>query len=172
MTDSKRSEQNQTFLDTLFLDGGDAAYLEQMQARYVANPNSVDPSWRAYFASLGEDAANARKNADGPSWKRKDWPQEENGELTSALTSDWGPDDRALVEKIGDRQPTATPAEIQRATKDSLRALMLIRAYRIRGHIIADLDPLGLDVLPAHPDMEPEIYGFTDADMDLSLIHI
>ena len=59
MTDKPRSEQNQTFLDTLFLDGGNAAYLEQMQARYADNPNSVDASWQAYFASLSEDAANA-----------------------------------------------------------------------------------------------------------------
>ena len=166
MTDSKRSEQNQTFLDTLFLDGGNAAYLEQMQARYAASPNSVDPSWRDYFASLEEDPANAKANAAGPSWKRKDWPQEPNGELTSALTSDWGPDDGALTDKISERRPSAKPEDIQRATKDSLRALMLIRAYRIRGHIIADLDPLGLDVLPPHPDMEPETYGFTEADMD------
>jgi len=166
MSDSKRSEQNQTFLDTLFLDGGNAAYLEQMQARYVANPKSVDLSWRDYFSSLGEDASNATANAAGPSWKRSDWPQEPNGELTSALTSDWGPDDGALAKKIGERRPSASPDDIQRAAKDSLRALMLIRAYRIRGHIIADLDPLGMDVLPAHPDMEPGSYGFTDADMD------
>ena len=59
MTDKPRSEQNQTFLDTLFLDGGNAAYLEQMQARYAENPSSVDASWQTYFASLSEDADNA-----------------------------------------------------------------------------------------------------------------
>jgi len=69
MAEKSRSEQNQTLLDTLFLDGGNAYYLEQMQAQYAANPNSVDPSWRAYFAALGEEASNAKKNADGPSWK-------------------------------------------------------------------------------------------------------
>ncbi|MEP1230317.1 MAG: hypothetical protein ABJG88_06545, partial [Litorimonas sp.] len=65
MTDKPRSEQNQSFLDTLFLDGGNAAYLEQMQARYTANPASVDPSFRAYFDSLGEDPKNAQKTAQG-----------------------------------------------------------------------------------------------------------
>ena len=87
---TERSERNQDFLDTLFLDGGNAAYLEQMQARYAANPNSVDSSWRAYFASLGEEAANAKKNAEGPSWKREAFPTDPTPELTSALTGEWG----------------------------------------------------------------------------------
>ena len=92
MADKGRSEQNQDFLDTLFLDGANASYLEQLQARYVNNPASLDPSWRAYFSGLSEDADNARKNADGPVWKKENWPVDPNGELTSALTGDWGPD--------------------------------------------------------------------------------
>ncbi|MEM9600932.1 MAG: hypothetical protein AAF926_07910, partial [Pseudomonadota bacterium] len=67
---AKRTELNQAFIDTDFLDGTSAAYLDQMQARYADNPASVDPSWRAYFDALGEDRANARANADGPSWRR------------------------------------------------------------------------------------------------------
>ena len=79
---TERSEQNQNFLDTLFLDGGNAAYLEQMQAKYAENPNSVDASFRAYFASLGEDSANARKNAEGPVWKREAHISDPEPELT------------------------------------------------------------------------------------------
>ena len=79
---TERSDQNQNLLDTLFLDGGNAAYLEQMQAQYAADPSSVDPSFRAYFASLGEDQANARKNADGPSWKRPAYTSDPTPELT------------------------------------------------------------------------------------------
>ena len=97
MADKSRSEQNQAMLDTLFLDGGNAFYLEQMQARYAANPNSVDPSWQSYFASLGEEAANAKKNAEGPTWKRGDWPADSADELTSALTGDWGTDALSLI---------------------------------------------------------------------------
>jgi len=136
-----------------------------MQARYVANPNSVDPSWQRYFASLGEEAANAKKNAEGPSWKRGDWPREPNGELTSALTGDWG-EDVAVEQKVTARMAGASDEDVRQATKDSLRALMLIRAYRMRGHLIADLDPLGLDVLAPHPELDPATYGFTEADMD------
>jgi len=60
----------------------------------------------------------------------------------------------------------ASDDDVRRATKDSLRALMLIRAFRMRGHLIADLDPLGLDILEPHPELEPATYGFTEADMD------
>jgi len=66
MADKPRSQQNQDFLDSQYLDGANAAYLEQMQARYAANPASVDASWRAYFDSLGEAKDNAQKVADGP----------------------------------------------------------------------------------------------------------
>ena len=165
MADKSRGEQNQAMLDTLFLDGGNAYYLEQMQARYAANPNSVDPSWQRYFASLGEEAANAKKTAEGPSWKRDGWPADDKSELTSALTGDWAED--ALVEtKVASRMSGASSDDVRQATKDSLRALMLIRAYRMRGHLIADLDPLKLDVLEPHPELEPVTYGFTEADMD------
>ena len=107
MTDKPRSEQNQQFLDTLFLDGGNAAYLEQMQARYAEDPNSVDVSWQAYFSSLGEDRSNAVKNAEGPSWKRNDWPHDNKSELTSALTGDWA-DEGAVTAKLSHKTVSYT----------------------------------------------------------------
>jgi len=56
--------------------------------------------------------------------------------------------------------------DMRAATLDSLRAVMLIRAYRIRGHLIADLDPLSLENKPLHPELDPATYGFTDEDWD------
>jgi 2-oxoglutarate dehydrogenase E1 component len=166
MAEKPRSEQNQTMLDTLFLDGANAVYLEQMQARYAANPNSVDPSFREYFAGLGEGAAETAKTAEGPVWKRPDWPIDPNGDLTSALTGDWG-DEAVVAERLASRAGAgASPDDIRRATKDSLSALMLIRAHRMRGHLIADLDPLGLRKLDVHPELEPATYGFGPEDMD------
>jgi len=171
MADKARTEQNQAMLDTLFLDGGNAYYLEQMQAQYASNPNSVDPSWRAYFAALGEEATNAKKNADGPSWKRGNWPADAADELTSALTGDWGVDAAAVEKKVtafvGAQAGGATSsADVHQATKDSLRALMLIRAHRMRGHLIGDLDPLNMQKEKPHPELDPASYGFTAADMD------
>lgn len=166
MADKSRSEQNQGFLDTLFLDGGNAAYLEQMQAQYARNPNSVDASWRDYFASLGEDRTNAQHVADGPAWKRDNWPIAENGEITSALTSDWGVDIAATQKKVEKANPNLSADEVQRAAKDSIGALMIIRAFRVRGHCVADLDPLGLQKQGEHPELKPETYGFGSSDMD------
>ncbi len=59
-----------------------------------------------------------------------------------------------------------TAGDIRRATLDSIRALMLIRAYRVRGHLEADLDPLGLKTVEPHPELDPKTYGFTAADME------
>ena len=162
---TERSERNQDFLDTLFLDGGNAAYLEQMQARYAENPNSVDPSFKAYFDSLGEDRSNAKKNAEGPSWKREAFLTDPTPELTSALTGDWGGQE-AAVEKVKAARPNLSESEAEQAAKDSLHALMLIRAYRARGHLIANLDPLGLQKPEPHPELEPSSYGFGPEDMD------
>ncbi len=164
MTNKPRSQQNQDFLDTLYLDGANAHYLEQMQAKYIADPHSVDPSWREYFAALGEDGASVQKTADGPVWERRDWPQDPRDEWTSALTGEWS--EAAISAKIKAAKPSATHGDIQQATKDSIRALMLIRAYRIRGHLIADLDPLGLVKRELHPELDPATYGFSKDDYD------
>ena len=164
-TAKPRSEQNQAMLDTLFLDGGNAVYLEQMQAQYARDPNSVDASFRAYFGAL-EDNAAAVKTAEGPAWKRPDWPIDVNGDLTSALTGDWGDAGKA-AEKIAARSGAeASSDDVRQATKDSLGALMLIRAHRMRGHLIADLDPLGLRQTDTHNELDPATYGFGPQDME------
>ena len=165
MSDTSRSDKNQALLDTLFLDGGNAAYLDQMLSKYMENPSSVDASWRDYFGSLGEDAGIAKKNAEGPVWKRPDWPAQPQDETTSALTSEW-PEEPKVANKVKANMGGASEEDIRRATKDSLRALMLIRAYRVRGHRIADLDPLNLMEKKRHPELEYSSYGFTEADLD------
>lgn len=166
MVDKPRSQQNQDFLDSQYLDGANAAYLEQMQARYAADPTSVDASWRVYFDNLGEAKDNAKRVADGPSWKRADWPKDNNGEWTSALTGDWGSSEKILASKIEVKSPAASSSDVLKATRDSLRALKLIRSYRIRGHLIADLDPLGLVKREPHQELNPKTYGFTKDDYD------
>ncbi len=168
MADVKRSDHNQNMIDTLFLDGGNAAYLEQMLAQYMDNPRSLDPSWQAYFAALGEDKETAKHNAKGPEWKSPSWPVQPSDEITSALTGDWGAE-APIAKAVKSHLASASEADIRQATKDSLRALMLIRAYRVRGHMIGDLDPLGLREKKAHPELQYETYGFTDADMDRTI---
>ena len=157
---------NQAFHDSSFLQGHNAAYVDQLYAAYAKNPASVDPSWAAYFSGLG-DAANAGSAAAGPSWARADWPPAANDELTSALDGQWP---AKIAEKITNKATatgaTISDAQLKQAVLDSLRALMLIRAYRIRGHLAADLDPLRLTPLPKLPELDAATYGFAEADLD------
>ncbi len=170
-----RQTANQAFLNTAFLDGANAAYVEDLYARYIDNPNSVDAEWRAFFAELGDKPADAAKNAEGPSWSRPDWPQPLNGELVSALDGNWAPGEIHIAEKaVSDRiqakvketGQAISSEEAHQATRDSVRALMLIRAYRMRGHLAADLDPLKIQPSRAQEELDPASYGFTQADMD------
>ncbi|MGB8814030.1 MAG: 2-oxoglutarate dehydrogenase E1 component [Paracoccaceae bacterium] len=166
---------NDQFNATGFMDGTNADYIDQLQARYASDPGSVDEGWAAYFKSLGDSELDAKRAAAGPSWARADWPPQPLDDLTSALTGEWpaaapAKDARAAATKIAakaaDMGVPVTDEQIKRAVLDSIRAIMIIRAYRIRGHLAADLDPLGITERGSHPELDPKSYGFADADMD------
>ncbi|MCC5965690.1 MAG: 2-oxoglutarate dehydrogenase E1 component [Natronohydrobacter sp.] len=157
-----------------FLEGQNTAYVEALQARHAQDPTSVDEVWSEYFRALGEGAQDAARAAQGPSWARRDWPPQPTDELTSALTSEWpaapAAEKKAAGEKIAakaaEKGISLSDSQVRAAVIDSLRALMIIRAYRIRGHLVADLDPLGMRKEEPHPELDPRSYGFTEADMD------
>lgn len=156
-----------------FMDGANADYIDQLQARYAADPASVDAGWAEFFRAMGDSETDARRQAAGPSWARADWPPAPTDDLTAALTGEWPAakvDAKAAAKKITEKAAEQGVAisqdQIQRAVLDSIRAIMLIRAYRIRGHLAADLDPLGMTDRGNHPELDPTSYGFTEADMD------
>ncbi len=157
---------NEALLETSFLSGTNALYLEQQHAKYVKDPASIDPELRQFFDALGDDEALINRNAEGPSWQREDWPHRQTDELTAALDGNWGALEPVVGKKIAEKKPGASADEVRAATQDSIKALMLIRAYRIRGHLMANLDPLGLQKVKSHPELELETYGFTEADLD------
>src|SRR4051794_29228265 len=95
-----RQDANAAFATTSFLYGGNAAYIEELQARYEADANAVDAQWRAFFQSLKDERADVFKTVDGPTWKRPGWPPLAGGELISALDSDWTEVERALGNKL------------------------------------------------------------------------
>ena len=165
MTDA-RSSENQTFLDTSFLFGANAVYLEDMAARYATDPGSVPASWRRFFDAVGDEAASSKRAAKGPGWKRAGWPRSANGEMITAL-GDIESAVPSLPEKVAARMgEAASPADVHSAVKDSISAIMIIRAYRMRGHLAADLDPLKLGEREPQPELDPESYGFGEADLD------
>jgi 2-oxoglutarate dehydrogenase E1 component len=155
-----------------FLQGTNAAYVERLYARYAHDPGAVDAAWAAYFRGMG-DADGETAGVRGPSWARADWPPAPTDELTAAMDGQWpgpAPRPREIGEKIAARAAeggvTVTDDQMKRAVLDSIRALMLIRAYRIRGHLVADLDPLGMRDQTPHPELDPKSYGFTERDFD------
>src|SRR4249919_182907 len=164
-----RQDSNAAFARTSFLFGGNAAYVEQLQSRYETDPASVDAEWRAFFESLKDERGAVLKGASGPSWQRPNL-QHANGELIAALTGDWSEVEKTVGDKIkGKAQAKGveiSAADVQQATRDSIRALMLIRAYRIRGHFHADLDPLRLEPRKDDEELDPRSYGFNEVDLN------
>ncbi|GHA24445.1 2-oxoglutarate dehydrogenase subunit E1 [Devosia pacifica] len=166
-----RQEKNDTFLLTSFLYGGNADYIEQLYARYKNDPGSVDATWESFFSKLEDNGTDVAANADGPSWARNDWPQTPNSDLVSALDGDWGEvavkTEKAVAKKAASEGAHAPSTDaVLQATRDSIRAIMMIRAYRMRGHLHADLDPLKLKAEEPAPELDPVSYGFTEADFE------
>ena len=171
----KMNEQssNEFFHGSSFMQGQNAEYLESLQQTFKQNPNSVDSAWQAFFQSLENDAADNGNSSQKPSWTRQDWPQQPNDEFTGALTSEWSDDSEiairanaAINAKANAANFTLSDEAVERAVLDSIRAIMIIRAHRIRGHLVADLDPLGLRDEAIHPELDPKSYGFTEEDLD------
>ena len=167
MTDQSPNDQ---FHASSFMQGHNAEYIEQLYARYADDPNAVDESWREFFKSLGDAPEDAKAEAAGASWGRADWPPVPNDDLTAALDGQWAAEPEAAGKKIKAKAAEAGVAvsegQVRNAVLDSIRALMIIRAYRIRGHLIADLDPLGMRDQVPHPELDPASYGFKPEDMD------
>jgi 2-oxoglutarate dehydrogenase E1 component len=154
--------------ETSFLSGPNAAFITELYARYAEDPQSVDPDWRAYFASLGDGAAEAMEDLRGASWAPRK-PAFANGPTLVATNGHIEP---LRHGGNGTQAPVLAPEggtsieALRNAARDSVRALTMVRAYRVRGHMESDLDPLGLKPIKPHADLDPATYGFTEADMD------
>ncbi len=128
--------------------GANAAFIADLYARWVGNPGSVDSSFAALFAALNDEARAVLEDAAGASWAPRRFAVD-------------------APEAAPAPHPRAAPFEATRAAAlDSIRALMLIRSYRVRGHLEARLDPLGLQTPKPHSELDPATYGFTAADLD------
>ena len=157
---------NQVLSETSFLYGGNAAFVEDLYARWTRDPKSVEPSWQAFFATLRDRTDEVLHAADEPSWTPKP-PDQARPDWMSAIDGVWPAVEAKLGKAIAEQKPAASAQEVRAATLDSLRAVMMIRAYRMRGHLAANLDPLGLASPPEDTsELDPATYGFSEADYD------
>src|SRR5579871_6899647 len=165
-----RQDANLAFAQTSFLYGGNADYIDKLYARYEADPQAVDAQWQLFFSGLKDPARDVLQNARGPSWQRADWPPLPDGDFVAALEAEWGQVEKAIGEKVlaaaQAKGVEVSAGAVQQAARDSVKALMLIRAFRARGHLHANLDPLGLEPQKEAPELDPATYGFADADYD------
>src|SRR6202044_1085856 len=165
-----RQDANAAFALSSFLRGVNGPYIDDIYARYEKDPSSVDAEWQEFFKSLKDQPADVRKTAEGPSGGRDNWPLTPRDELTSALDGNWAEVEKAVGTKLAAKAQAKgselTPADVHQATRDSVRALMLIRAYRMRGHFHAKRDPLGIEAPRDREELDPRSYGFAEADFD------
>ena len=142
--------------------GVSPGFIEGLFDRYRSDAASVEPGWRSFFEGL--------EGAQGPSWASASWPLASTDDLTAAL--DPTQMEPAARPAKGGKPAAAAPSpaaskdDVLRAARDSIQAMMLIRMYRVRGHLAANLDPLGLARRELPQELRTETYGFTDAQID------
>jgi 2-oxoglutarate dehydrogenase E1 component len=157
---------NDILSETSFLYGANAGFVEALQAKWAADPSSVEPSWRAFFATLADAPDAVRQATAPPAWTPAS-PAQARPDWLNAIDGLWPAVEAKLAGQIAQKTPAASQDEIRARTLDSLRAIMMIRAYRMRGHLKANLDPLGLATTEGDAsELDPATYGFADSDFD------
>ncbi|MEM8833010.1 MAG: 2-oxoglutarate dehydrogenase E1 component [Pseudomonadota bacterium] len=146
-----------------FLTGVNAEYIAHLYAQYQRNPASIDPSWKQFFSGLDDDEIAILKELHGASWTPEENRREGNG--FQSLGSESLVKTNPAIEKSNKASMEDFQSkDVRQTVLDSVRAIMLIRAYRVRGHLVADLDPLGLKEETYHPELDPAHYGFEEGD--------
>ena len=146
-------------LDFEALEGVSPSFVESLYRRYRDDPGSVGGDWQKWFAGLEE-------NSTGPSWARDNWPLQNEDALTAALDpTQMQPEAKSVPTGKTEKAVAVLDSEgIAKGAGDSIRAMMLIRTYRVRGHLATELDPLGLSTRELPADLTPEYHGFPTED--------
>ena len=139
---------NQKLEKTSFLNKANSSFIEQMYLKYLNKDPSLSLDWKKYFEDLKEESSIAFKELEGPSWqpkKIKKYQVQKEINISNNLKS-------------------SNNKDLEINSDESIKAIALIRAYRIRGHLIANLDPLGMMDRKYIHDLHPEDHGFKKED--------
>lgn len=150
-----------------FLSGVNSEYISHLYSQYLADPTQVSASWKGFFDDLKDDEVAILRELHGASWTPEENRKDKN-RFDHVATGAGAIDtiDTMNAETANGNAKSMSDADVRQSTKDSINALMLIRAYRARGHLISQLDPLGLKETAYHPELNPTHYGFGDDDYD------
>ena len=147
---------NRKLEETSFLSKSNSTFIEQMYLKYLNKDANLSAEWKTYFEKLNEETSVAIKELEGPSWGKKTKFKSEQLENI------------ALENKENDlsKNENYNTADFKEASNESIKAIALIRAYRIRGHLLAKLDPLGLSTTEYLDELHPDFYGFKKESYD------
>ena len=149
------SRDNLTFKKTSFLQGSNTPFIKELYLQYLSNPTTIPQSWREFFDGLNEDKEIIKKEILGPSWAPK-----ENNNLKHNLSEN----NVSENEEPSINGESVTQESYEKGKEQSVKAIALIRAYRIRGHLIAKLDPLGMMERKYLHELHPADHGFKKED--------
>jgi len=150
------SSKNLEYKKVSFLNKANSAFIEQMYLKFINEDSDLPESWKNYFDTIDEDLNIVVNEINGPSWNYKksislDKIQKriEKEEI-----------DSSIVKNTND----INKKDLLKSNSESMKAVALIRSYRLRGHLIANLDPLGLMESEYLDELHPEFYGFKKED--------
>ena len=155
------SSKNLEYKKTSFLNKSNSAFIDQMYLKYINNDSDLSESWIEYFSGIEDEMEVVIKEINGPSWK----PFSKKIDLDE------------IQKKIEEQEKKHINSNekfnfqvVANSNKDSISAVALIRAYRLRGHLLAKLDPLEMMKSEYLDELHPDYYGFKKNDYDKEII--
>jgi len=155
------ASKNLEFEKTSFLNKSNSAFIERMYLKFVNKDKDLPESWKDYFEGIGDELNVIAQEINGPSWGPK-----KNKIDIDELQKKIDQKENDIENNIVDRSEKFNYQLLANSNKDSISAVSLIRAYRLRGHLLANLDPLGMRETDYLDELHPEFYGFKKENYD------
>jgi len=142
-------KDNKIFEKTSFLSGNNTSFIGELYSKYLNDPKSVPKSWQDFFNAFSTEKEIIQNEIQGPSWAPK---------------KIYKPSITTEIKEEKENKNVFSPVITDQEKNDSVKAIALIRAYRIRGHLIANLDPLGMMERKYLHELHPADHGFKKED--------
>ena len=148
------SSKNLEYGKTSFLSKSNSSFIEEMYLRFIEKDPTLPESWKDYFKSLDEDLISVAKEIEGPTWQP-------HIKKISINYKEYKKESEKTVKNLS---LDINDQNSEQSKIDTIKAIALIRAYRIRGHLIANLDPLNMMERKYLHELHPADHGFKKED--------